>query len=170
MDEISPLVGESPPDWAILVIPLLAFMESCAVVGLFISGILLLTVATLLHSQNFADPHLMAGLAFLGALTGDQTGFLVGKFYGNKIWDIQFLKRRASGKAKFEKLMIRNAPWAIFVGRFIPAIRSITPILAGLADISLKKFIVYDIVACTFWAFGLYLLVVSLGSIEFLSF
>lgn len=112
----------------------------------------------------------MAGLAFLGALTGDQTGFLVGKFYGNKIWDIKFLKRRASGKAKFEKLMIRNAPWTIFVGRFIPAVRSITPILAGLADISLKRFIVYDIVACTFWAIGLYLLVVSLGSIEFLSF
>ena len=153
-----------------MMIPLLAFMESCALVGLFISGILLLTIATLLHSQNFADPHLMAGLAFLGALTGDQTGFLVGKFYGNKIWDIQFLKRRASGKAKFEKLMLRNAPWAIFVGRFIPAVRSITPILAGLADISPKKFIVYDVVACTFWAIGLYLLVVSLGSIEFLSF
>mgnify|MGYP002814680433 FL=1 len=145
-------------------------MESCALVGLFVSGVLLLTVATLLHSQNFADPRLMASLAFLGALMGDQTGFLFGRLYGNNIWNIQFLKRRASGKEKFEKLMIRNAPWAIFVGRFIPAIRSITPILAGLANISPKKFIFYDIVACAFWAIGLFLLVVSLGSIDFLNF
>ena len=170
MDELTRLLGESPPGWAILVVPILAFMESCALVGLFVSGVLLLTVATLLHSQNFADPRLMASLAFLGALMGDQTGFLFGRLYGNNIWNIQFLKRRASGKEKFEKLMIRNAPWAIFVGRFIPAIRSITPILAGLANISPKKFIFYDIVACAFWAIGLFLLVVSLGSIDFLNF
>ncbi len=145
-------------------------MESCAFVGLFISGILLLTVSTLLHSQNIAEPHSMASLAFLGAVMGDQTGFLVGKLYGNRIWNIQFLRRRASGKEKFEKLMVSNAPWAIFVGRFIPAVRSITPILAGLANISPKKFIVYDLVACAFWAIGLYLLVISLGSVQFFSF
>ena len=170
MDEIKRLLGESPPEWAVLIVPLLAFMESCALVGLFISGILLLTVATLLHSQSLAYPRLMASLAFLGAVIGDQTGFLVGKFYGNRIWNIRFLRRKTSGKEKFEKLMISNAPWAIFVGRFIPAVRSITPILAGLANISPKKFIVYDLVACTFWAIGLYLLVISLGSVQFFSF
>ena len=170
MDELKLLLGGSPPEWALAIIPLLAFMESCAVLGLFISGVLLLSIATLFHSQNFADPQLMAGLAFLGAALGDQTGFLVGRIYGNNIWNIQFLKRRSSSKEKFEKLMIQNAPWAIFIGRFIPAVRSITPILAGLANITAKKFLAYDLVACSFWAFGLYLLVVGLGSIEYLSF
>ena len=112
----------------------------------------------------------MAGLAFFGAAFGDQTGFLAGRIYGSKIWNIQSLKRRASSKEKFEKLMIHNAPWAIFIGRFIPAVRSITPILAGLANITAKKFLIYDLVACSFWASGLYLLVVGLGSIEYLSF
>ena len=170
MDELKLLLGERPPEWAIVIIPLLAFMESCAGIGLFISGILLLTVATLLHSQDFADPMLMAGLAFFGAALGDQTGFLVGRLYGSNIWNIQFLKRRSSSKEKFEKLMIQNAPWAIFIGRFIPAVRSITPILAGLANITAKRFLAYDLVACSFWAFGLYLLVVGLGSISYLSF
>ena len=170
MDELKLFLSEKPPEWALITIPLLAFMESCAGIGLFISGVLLLTVATLLHSQGFADPMLMAGLAFLGAAMGDQTGFLVGRLYGGNIWNIQFLKRRSSSKEKFEKLMIQNAPWAIFIGRFIPAVRSITPILAGLANISAKRFLAYDLVACSFWAVGLYLLVIGLGSISYLSF
>ena len=145
-------------------------MESCAGIGLFISGILLLTIATFLHSQSLADPRLMAGLAFFGAVMGDQTGFVVGRVYGNNIWNFKFFQRRSSSKERFEKLMIRNAPWAIFIGRFIPAIRSITPILAGLANITAKKFLAYDLIACAFWAIGLYLLVVGLGSVDFLNF
>ena len=113
---------------------------------------------------------LMAGMAFFGAALGDQTGFHVGRLYGSNIWNIQFLKRRSTSKEKFEKLMMQNAPWAIFIGRFIPAVRSITPILAGLANITAKRFLAYDLVACSFWACGLYFLVVGLGSIEYLSF
>ena len=139
-------------------------------IGLFISGILLLSIATLLHSQNFADPQLIAGLAFFGAVLGDQTGFHVGRIYGTNIWNIRFFKRRSSSKEKFEKLMSKNAPWTIFIGRFIPAIRSITPILAGLAKISAKKFLAYDLVACSLWAIGLYLLIIGLGSFEILNF
>mgnify|MGYP002844967408 CR=1 FL=1 len=163
------LITNSSP-WVIMVIPVLAFLESCALIGLLVSGILLLTVSTLLYSSGTAEINSITFLAFCGAAAGDQTGFLLGRMSGDGIWKTRLLCKHIDKKEKIQKLMKSNASWAIFIGRFTPAVRSITPIMAGLAKLSVKRFLTYDLTACFFWALGLYLLVKGVSSFQFLSF
>jgi membrane protein DedA with SNARE-associated domain len=70
---------DSNRDYAIALVPLLAFAESCVGVGLVISGALLLLVASTLYSNGIAGLEVLLPLAFFGALIGDHAGYYFGR-------------------------------------------------------------------------------------------
>ena len=62
--------------------------------------------------------------------------------------------------------MIRYyGPFAVFIGRFIPAIRSIIPALLGITDFENIKFSILDSFACLLWAAALAAIVCGLDNI-----
>ena len=57
---------------------------------------------------------------------------------------------------------------AILLGRMTPSIRPFAPFLVGSFKLDYKKFLFFDLLACSVWALGLVLLVVlwdSIGSL-----
>lgn len=154
-----------PPPYIILIIPLLAFLEACAIVGIFVSGIFLLSAATLLYSTGTSSIYEILPLAFLGATMGDHTGYFLGRYVGDRFWTAPVLRRYESRKHKVHDLLEKSAPLALCVGRLTPAIRSITPIVAGISGLTPLKFLAFDLLACSIWATGLYLLVTGLSQI-----
>ena len=95
------------------------------------------------------------GLAFLGALSGDHAGYYFGRTLGPKFHQIGMIKKYQSGVARAEGLIRRHGSAAIFIGRFVPAIRSIIPALTGISGIERLRYSFVDALACLFWVLAL---------------
>lgn len=169
MDE---LLGEwiaTLPPQAIILVPLLAFLESCLLIGLFVSGIFLLGTVSAIYAQGDTSLFLLIPLAFTGALLGDHLGYFAGHQLAPILWKKKWVRKklvkRKVAYRKFRNLMLKSAPWAICVGRLSPPLRSLSPVLAGTSGLKPLHFFAYDLLACTLWASGLTALVLGINLI-----
>ncbi len=142
-----------------ILVPALAFLESCLGIGLFVSGALLLIVASVLFSNGVASLEIMVPLAMLGALAGDHIGFYIGLLIGPRFHHSEFATKYGQQIKRADALIERFGGFAIFVGRFVPAIRSIVPAVVGISGFSKRKFFLLDALACLSWSLALALLV-----------
>ena len=147
-----------------LILPL-AFLEACPGIGLMISGAVLLAVAVFLYGEQVLTLSQILPLAFAGACLSDHLGFYLGRWFGDKLHHTKFAKKRASQFQKAERFILKHGTGAIVLGRLVPAVRSLVPMLAGISGTSRLKFSLIDLLACSLWTAGLGLLVASLGSL-----
>jgi membrane-associated protein len=151
----------------LLLVPLPAFLKSCFIAGLFISGIFLFTTCAIIYGQGDVNLATIVTLAFMGALAGDHTGYILSYTAAPKLWQSRWIRRelvrRKAAFRLFNRLLKDSALWAICIGRLIPAIRSISPAAAGIAGIKPMQFLAYDLLACTIWATGLSFLLLSVN-------
>ena len=106
-------------------IPLLAFLEACPGIGLLVSGVVLLTVSTILYTEQLATLAQIVPLAFAGACLSDHLGFYLGRWLGDKLHHTGFAKKRASQLQKSERFILKHGASAIVLGRLVPAVRSL---------------------------------------------
>ena len=66
-------------------VPALAFLEACPGIGLFVSGVILLSVSTVLYTEHLLTLPQILSLAFLGALMSDHLGFYAGRWFGGEL-------------------------------------------------------------------------------------
>jgi membrane-associated protein len=165
---VSEWLGNLPPE-ALIVVPLLAFLESCLFVGLFVSGIFLLSAVSLIYASGDISLFFLVALAFLGALLGDHFGYFVGYHAAPALWQKKWVRqkivKRKVAFRRIQTLLVKSAPWAICIGRISPPIRSISPVMAGACRITPFRFFAFDLLACTIWATGLTLLVSGINLI-----
>lgn len=140
---------------ALVLIPLLAFLESCVGIGLFVSGALLLIVASTALSADVAGLEIIVSLAFAGALLGDHVGFYIGYAIGPRLHHSKFATKYSLQIQRAENLIARFGGLAIFIGRFVPAIRSIVPAVVGISGFKRRLFSLLDSAACFTWAIAL---------------
>lgn len=145
--------------------PTLAFAEACVGVGIFISGAFLVAVATFALNYEIAGIETICLLAALGAIAGDHAGFYTGLWLGPNFHQTKIAGRYKSALARGEALILKHGGWAIFIGRFIPAIRSIIPVLVGLSEFSKTRYAAYDIAACILWSIALGAIVSGIESL-----
>ncbi len=151
--------------YALWVVPTLAFLEAAPGVGLLVSGVILLSVCTLLYSEGLATLPQMLPLAFMGAIVSDHLGYYLGRWAGPGLHASKFGIRHRERIDKAEGLVRRYGNFAIVIGRFFPAIRSIIPMLSGISGIARMQYTAYDLLACTLWTTGLGLLVTGLNQL-----
>jgi membrane-associated protein len=114
----------------------------------FISGLICATNPEALGVNIVTLILLMSAAAILGNLAGYYFGRRVGaNLYNRK--DSFFFKRRHvdSTRAFYE----RHGGKTLFLGRFLPIIRTFAPILAGVIHIDLKKFMLYNLAGAVAW-------------------
>ncbi|MGJ8670305.1 MAG: DedA family protein [Oceanococcus sp.] len=148
-------------EFAIVVIPLLAFMETCIGIGLFVSSIFLVIVCSIFYSKGWASMESMAIMAMLGSSLGDHVGFYVGRAVGPGMHKLKIVQKNQSKWDKAEGLVRRFGSYAIFIGRFIPAIRSLIPAMLGISEFQRLRYTTLDLMACGVWALGLVAIVLG---------
>ena len=146
-------------------IPALAFLEACPGIGLFVSGVILLTVSTLLYTEQIATLSQILPLAFGGACLSDHLGFYVGRWFGPKLHQTAFAQKRMSEIAKSEAFILKYGALSVVAGRLMTAIRSLIPMTVGASGTDRLTFTLADIAACFIWTAGLGLLVVGLNNV-----
>ena len=138
----------NPSPYLLILVPALAFLEAAAGIGIFVSGIFLLSTSTVLYSSGVAEIQGIVALAFMGALAGDTSAYVVGRLFGDRVWQAPVIRRYEGRRERILKLLRTSTPVAIIAGRLTPAIRSITPIAVGMTGLSFRHFLVMDILAC----------------------
>ena len=154
---------EAHGQYALLLIPVIAFLEAIVGIGLFVSGAILLSVCTLLYTQGVATLWQMLPLACIAATTADHLGYFLGRRLGPGFHRTRFAIKYQRNLNAAESLILKYGELSIISGRLIPAVRSIVPLVTGLSGLPVAKYTRYDLLACAIWATGLGLLVVGIG-------
>ena len=74
-------------------------------------------------------------------------------------------KQENVGKA--HSFFERHGPKSIVLARFVPIVRTFTPIVAGIGEMRYRTFVTYNVLGGLLWAIGITLLGHFLGEIEF---
>jgi membrane-associated protein len=102
------------------------------------------------------------------AVLGDQTAYFIGRRIGPALFDKEdsrFFKKRyvTESHAFFEKY----GPKTIILARFVPIVRTFTPIVAGASHMPYRTFVVYNVIGGVLWGTGVTVLGYFLGQIDF---
>ena len=62
-------------------------------------------------------------------------------------------------------VLLKYGTLSIIMGRLIPAVRSLVPLMVGVSHLNKIKFTAIDTLACAIWSTGLYLLAGGIGSV-----
>ncbi|MBF8173444.1 VTT domain-containing protein [Streptomyces olivaceus] len=147
---------------------LIVFAES----GLFafLPGDSLLFTAGLFVAQGeyISQPlWLVCTLIVAAAVLGDQVGYMIGKFFGPKLFSRPNSKLfKQENLEKAHEFMERYGPKAIVLARFVPIVRTFAPIVAGAGRMKYRTFLTYNVIGGVAWGTGVTLAGYWLGQIE----
>ena len=141
------------------------FAESGLFFGFFLPGDSLLFTAGFLASQGILNIYVLVPLLAIAAVSGDQTGYWMGGHLGRWLMKKRetffFSKHNLERAEKFYK---DHGGKALIFARFIPAVRTFVPIVAGMAKMEYRTFITYNAIGGITWAIGVTLAGYFLGS------
>jgi membrane-associated protein len=105
----------------------------------------------------------------VAAIAGDQAGYMIGKAVGRKWFreDARILK--LSHLESAEGFFTRYGGRALVLARFVPIVRTYTPLVAGAARYPYRKFLAWNVLGAVSWAVSVTLLGVWLGHVEFIA-
>ncbi|MEV6839216.1 VTT domain-containing protein [Streptomyces sp. NPDC051133] len=153
--------------WGLL---LVVFAESGLLIGFFLPGDSLLFTCGLLITSHQLDFPLWGaiGLICLAAILGDQAGYMFGRKVGPSLFnrpDSRLFKQENVTKAHefFEKY----GPKSLVLARFVPIVRTFTPIIAGVSGMKYRSFLLFNVIGGVLWGAGVTLLGSWLGNIDF---
>jgi membrane-associated protein len=143
------------------------FAESGILLGFFLPGDSLLFTAGLLSATTNVLPPL--GVLVVGcsiaAIAGDQFGYGLGRRFGPGIFDrpsSRFLKREHLTRA--EAFFERHGSKTVVLARFVPVVRTLTPVIAGASRMQYRRFTIYNIIGGVLWATSFLTLGWALGT------
>ncbi len=157
------------------VVMFIIFAETGLFLGFFLPGDSLLFITGIIIANTqapfgnaFVNILYWMLLIVFSAVVGNLVGYFVGRESGH-LWfekkDTFFFKKKHLKQAHdyFEK----KGSVAIILGRFLPIVRTFIPIVAGIVDMSFKKFFLYTIVGGVAWVCSMVTAGYLLGHNEF---
>ena len=143
----------------------LIFAESGLLIGIVFPGDSVLFTAGFLASQGLFSIGWLASLCFVAAVTGDSVGYTFGRRVGKRFFVYErsvFLTPDNVRRA--QEFYARHGGKTIVLARFLPGIRTLAPILAGVGEMPYATFLSYNLIGGLLWAVGLTTLGYVLGN------
>lgn len=140
--------------WAYLILFLIIFAETGLVFCPFLPGDTLLFAVGLYarpEKHAFSLPIALV-LLILAAMTGDQSNYHMGKFFGMKWFKNEkskFFKRENLDKT--HEYFERRGSSTVIFARFIPIVRTTAPFVAGMGTMQHRLFTKFSAVAAILW-------------------
>lgn len=152
--------------WLVLIVCAFLFVETGLLVGFFLPGDSLLFTSGLLAATGTIQVPIavLAGAAFLAALGGDQTGYLIGRKAGPAVFNrpgSRLLRGEYADKA--HNFFLKYGRRSVVLARFVPIVRTFLPVTAGVGRMSYRAFLAYNGVGALLWGVGVTLLGFWLG-------
>lgn len=140
------------PTWSGFIVFLISLSESLAIVGLAVPGVVMMTAIGGMMGSGHLPFWETLSWAILGAIAGDGISYWLGYHYHQHLRDFwpfkQFPKLLARGEAFFR----HHGGKSIIFGRFVGPVRPMIPVIAGMMDMSPKRFLFFNILSALAWA------------------
>lgn len=154
--------------WVYALLFLIIFVETGVVVMPFLPGDSLLFVVGAMCGVGLMSYPLSVGLLLAAAILGNQSNYTIGRFFGPRVFqweDSRFFNKKAFDQAHafYEKY----GGITIVAARFMPFLRTFAPFVAGVAQMTRRKFALYDVVGGTLWVGGIITIGYFFGNIPF---
>ncbi|MCK9894380.1 VTT domain-containing protein [Frankia sp. AgB32] len=164
------LSGDSLVKAGLAIVLLIVFAESGLLVGFFLPGdSMLFTMGMLISRDEVSTPLPLAMiLVGLAAVAGDQVGYLIGRKAGPALFrrpDSRLFKQEYVEQAS--AFFAKNGARSIVLARFVPIVRTFTPVIAGASKMDYRTFVLFNVIGGLLWGCGVTLLGYFLGSVDF---
>jgi len=141
--------------WVYALLFAIIFVETGVVVFPFLPGDSLLFVVGTMCGSGIMSLPLSIGLLTAAAILGNQSNYTIGRRVGPRVfkWESsRFFNKRAFEQA--HEFYERYGGITIVLARFMPFLRTFAPFVAGVAQMTRRRFTVYDVTGGTLWVAG----------------
>lgn len=147
-------------------VALVIFAESGLLFGFFLPGDTLLFTTGLLVQAGIVkiDINVLVTILFAAAALGDSVGYAFGNKIGRRLYqkpDSRLFKKAHLEAA--EKFYAKYGGKTVIFARFIPAIRTFAPVVAGASNMRYRTFLLFNVIGAFLWAVGVTYLGYLLG-------
>jgi membrane protein DedA with SNARE-associated domain len=142
--------------WGYVIVGAATFLENSVGAGIIVPGETLVIIGGFYARLGELSLGWVAVAACVGAILGDNVGYLIGRRFGRG-----FLERH--GRRLFitperleraDRYYRSHGGKTVFLGRFIPFVRSAGFLLAGVAHMRWRRFLLYDVAGSVVWGIG----------------
>jgi membrane-associated protein len=154
--------------WVYALLFLVIFVETGVVVMPFLPGDSLLFVVGAMCGVGLMNYPLSVGLLFAAAVLGNQSNYTIGHYFGPKVfqWENSRLFNRNAFNAA-HAFYERYGGITIVAARFMPFLRTFAPFVAGVAQMTRTRFMLFDVVGGALWVGGIVTIGYFFGNIPF---
>ena len=142
---------ERNPQWIAVGIIGASFVESFALIGIIIPGVVLLAVISGLAATSLSIFEVVM-LAYFSSLLSDIASFFIGFSLRNSLSKLWPFRNHPEFFINGQKFFKRYGMIGLLVGKFIGPIRPLLPITAGSLNMNKKSFFLIEILSCFLWA------------------
>ena len=142
--------------WVYALLFAIIFIETGVVLMPFLPGDSLLFVAGAMCGIGLMQYEILVPLLFVAAVMGNQCNYAIGRAIGPRVFqwnNSRWFNRRAFDQAHafYEKY----GGITIVAARFMPFLRTFAPFVAGVAQMTRRKFTLYDVTGGALWVGGI---------------
>jgi membrane-associated protein len=153
--------------WVYALLFLIIFVETGVVVMPFLPGDSLLFVVGAMCGVGLMSYPLAVGLLLAAAILGNQSNYTIGRYFGPKVFaweDSRWFNKKAFDQAHafYEKY----GGITIVAARFMPFLRTFAPFVAGVAQMTRRRFTLFDVMGGSLWVGGIVTVGYFFGNIE----
>jgi membrane-associated protein len=157
------------------VLMLIIFAETGLLIGFFLPGDSLLVTAGVLVNAGLLNPFelstfgnllLMNAVLVTMAIVGDAVGYGIGLKAGPKIFTReQSLLFRKDHLVATQKFYEKHGGKTIVIARFMPAVRTFAPVVAGVGQMGYRRFATFNVMGGFGWVTSMTFLGYFLGKV-----
>jgi membrane-associated protein len=138
--------------WIYALLFVVIFAETGLVVFPFLPGDSILFIAGTIVATAGLNVHLLVGLLIVAAILGDSLNYAIGHYIGPRIYDkpdSRWFKQ--AHLRRTQEFYDRYGGVTIIIGRFVPIIRTFAPFLAGVAGMTYRRFLSFNVIGGVLW-------------------
>ena len=165
-DQYLPAVVASHGLWVYAILFAVIFVETGVVVMPFLPGDSLLFLVGGLAATGALDIGMALGVMFAAAVVGNQTNYTIGRWVGPRVFHWE--NSRWFNKEGFDKAHAFYEKYggvALIAGRFMPFVRTFAPFVAGVTQMTRRRFTIYDVTGAALWIASVTLLGYGIGNL-----
>lgn len=143
--------------WGYVVVGVATFLENSVGAGVIVPGETLVIIGGV-YASDVGDLSLpvVATVAVVGAILGDNLGYWIGRRFGRRFIQrhgrkLLITPERLEGAERF---YATHGGKTVFLGRFVPVVRSVGFIVAGASRMPWRRFLAFDVAGALIWGVG----------------
>ena len=152
LDQTLALMAGQYGPWLYALLFVVIFAETGLVVFPFLPGDSLLFISGTVVAAAGLNVHVLVALLTVAAIAGDSVNYAIGRAIGPRVFqraDSRWFRQEHLRRT--QAFYDRWGGFTIIVGRFVPIIRTFAPFLAGVAQMSYRRFLAYNVVGGILW-------------------